>query len=85
MRLNKEELINKILYRSSYRGTKEMDLLMKSFVKSIIYDLDVDGLLKLNELVNLDDEILYKIRTENFNKNNFNENYIVNKFKKYKL
>jgi len=85
MRLNKEELINKILYRSSYRGTKEMDLLMKSFVKSIIYDLDVDGLLKLNELVNLDDEILYKIRTENFKKTNFNENYIVNKFKKYKL
>ena len=85
MRLNKEELINKILYRSSYRGTKEMDSLMKSFVNSIIYDLNIKNLLKLNELVNLDDEILHKIRTENFTINNFKENYIVNKFKKYKF
>ncbi len=83
MRLNKEELINKIIYRSSYRGTKEMDSLLKSFVKSIIYDLDYDELLKLNDFVNLDDETLYKIRTKNFKVTNVGDNFIFNKFKKY--
>ena len=83
MRLNKEELINKITYRSSYRGTKEMDSLLKSFVKSIIYDLNYDELLKLNEFVNLDDETLYKIRTKNFQETNVVDNYIYNKFKNY--
>jgi len=85
MRLNKEELINKIIYRSTYRGTKEMDTLMKSFVKSIIYELDVEDLIKLNDLVNFDDDILYKIRTDKLQKTNFNDNYIVQKFKKYKF
>mgnify|MGYP003325562110 CR=1 FL=1 len=37
------ELKNKILYRASYRGTKEMDILMTKFVKSIIDDLNIDG------------------------------------------
>ena len=85
MRLNKEELINKIIYRSSYRGTKEMDSLMKSFVKSIIYQLDLNDLIKLNDLVNLDDEILSKIKNQESLKENINENYIVQKFKKYKF
>jgi len=83
MRLNKEELINKIIYRSSYRGTKEMDTLLKSFVKSIIFDLNYEELLKLNEFVNLDDETLYKIRTKDFQKISDSDNYIFNKFKKY--
>ena len=33
---NKEDLKNKIIYRASYRGSKEMDILMTSFVKSVI-------------------------------------------------
>ena len=40
MSQNKEDIKNKIIYRSSYRGTKEMDILMTSFVKSIINELD---------------------------------------------
>ena len=32
---NKEKLKNKIIYRASYRGTKEMDMLMLGFVQSI--------------------------------------------------
>ena len=41
MMLNKEELKNKIIYRSSYRGSKEMDILLSSFVKSVINILNV--------------------------------------------
>ena len=36
---NKEELKNKIIYRASYRGSKEMDILMTNFVKSLIDNL----------------------------------------------
>ena len=45
---NKEELKNKILYRASYRGTKEMDIMMTKFVKSIIHDLNIDDLKELD-------------------------------------
>ena len=55
---NKEKIKNKIIYRSSYRGTKEMDILMTNFVKSIIDDFDYDQLVQLDEFVNYDDEIL---------------------------
>ena len=62
MPLNKEDLKNKIIYRASYRGTKEMDILMIGFVKSIIDKLDVDHLDALNEFINMDDEILISIK-----------------------
>ncbi len=52
---NKEELKNKIIYRASYRGSKEMDILMTKFVKSIINNLNLTELNELNHLVNLDD------------------------------
>ena len=42
MSQNKEDLKNKIIYRASYRGTKEMDILMTDFVKSFIDELDKD-------------------------------------------
>ena len=59
---NKEELKNKIIYRASYRGTKEMDILMTNFVKSLINDLNLIELKELNFLVNLDDESLINIK-----------------------
>ena len=62
MTFNKEDLKNKIIYRASYRGTKEMDILMIGFVKSIIDKLDVDHLNALNEFINMDDEILISIK-----------------------
>ena len=34
---NKEKLKNKIIYRASYRGTKELDLLMSNFVNSLTF------------------------------------------------
>ena len=59
---NKEKIKNKIIYRSSYRGTKEMDILMTNFVKSIIDDFDYDQLIKLDEFVNYDDQILKLVK-----------------------
>ena len=61
MNLNKQNLINKIKYRSQYRGTKEMDIFVNSFVNKIISDLYFDELHQLNELINLSDEEIVEI------------------------
>ena len=79
---NKEELKNKIIYRSSYRGTKEMDILVTNFVKSIINDLDLNQLKELNELVNLDDEMLIKIK-KNTSKSKINLSDLIKRFQKF--
>jgi len=71
MNSNKQNLINKIIYRSQYRGTKEMDIFVSSFVKSIIDSLSFDDLVDLDELVNMNDEDIVKIsKNEMFFKNN---------------
>ena len=84
MTLNKEELKNKIIYRSQYRGSKEMDLLMSSFVRSIINDISIDELLKLKELVNLGDENLMHLRNNQVDQKNSTKNNIINKFVNFK-
>ena len=61
---NKEDIKNKIIYRAQYRGTKEMDILMSKFVKSIINNLNYDDLDNLDKLVNLNDEKLISIRNK---------------------
>ena len=81
MNSNKQNLINKIKYRSQYRGTKEMDLFINNFVNSIIEGLNLNQLVELNNLVNLDDEELIKISNE---KININENKIVFLLKEFK-
>ena len=71
MNSNKQNLINKIIYRSQYRGTKEMDIFVSSFVKSIIHSLSFDDLVDLDKLVNMNDEDIIKIsRKEIIFKNN---------------
>ena len=57
---NIDLLKKKILYRSEYRGTKEMDLLLSNFVKKYINVFDIDELKQLDELINFDDDSLFK-------------------------
>ena len=82
MLINKEELKNKIIYRASYRGSKEMDILMTSFVKSLIDNLNFVELKELDSLVNLDDEILQDIKKDNF-KQKIKLTNLVKKFQKF--
>ena len=71
MNSNKQNLINKIIYRSQYRGTKEMDIFVSGFVKSIINSLSLDDLVDLDKLVNMNDEDIIKIsKNEMIFKNN---------------
>ena len=57
--INIDELKKKIIYRSNYRGTKEMDKLLGAFVKKYINDLSDDDLVKLEKLLDIDDPNLY--------------------------
>ena len=71
MNSNKQNLINKIIYRSQYRGTKEMDIFVSGFVRSIIDSLSFNDLVDLDKLVNMNDEDILKIsRKEMIFKNN---------------
>ena len=82
MNLNKQNLINKIIYRSLYRGTKEMDIFVSNFVKSIINSLSIDDLLDLDNLINMNDEDIVKIfQGQKIFKNNKILDYLI-KYKK---
>ena len=66
---NKEILKKQIIYRSSHRGTKEMDLLLGNFVKQNIDKFTDYELKDLENLLEIEDEILQKWF---FGKNNEN-------------
>ena len=59
MTLNIDQLKKKIVYRSNYRGTKEMDKLLGAFTKKYIDELSFNDLSDLEELLNVDDTNLY--------------------------
>ena len=81
---NKKKLKNQIIYRSTHRGTKEMDIILGSFVKKNINKFNYSDLLNLGKILNYDDEILYKYY---FRKNDNKEidNKILKMLKEFKL
>ena len=54
-----ESLKRKIIYRSNYRGTKEMDMLLQKFVNKYINELNQIELEDLHNFLNLEDEEIY--------------------------
>tara|TARA_B100000902_G_scaffold338775_1_gene340552 strand:+ start:3724 stop:3990 length:267 start_codon:yes stop_codon:yes gene_type:complete len=54
-----DQLKKKIIYRSTYRGTKEMDKLLSAFTIKYINELSNDDLLNLEKLLEIDDNNLY--------------------------
>ena len=62
MSLDIDELKRKISYRSNYRGTKEMDILLSSFVEGIIDQLNKEELENLLNFLDIDDENLNKYK-----------------------
>ena len=77
MDFNIDLLKKKIIYRSNYRGTKEMDKLLGAFTKKYINELSTKDLLDLEKLLNIDDDNLYsfynKLKTDfEFESNNIN-------------
>ena len=59
MNFDIDQLKKKIIYRSNYRGTKEMDKLLSAFTNKYINELSMEDLLYLEKLLDIDDNDLY--------------------------
>ena len=81
---NKEILKKQIIYRSTHRGTKEMDLLLGNFVKKNIDKFTDSELKDLENLILIEDEILQKWLFEKNNENLVPFNKISKMFKEFK-
>ena len=82
---NKLEFFKKkLIYRAGYRGTKEMDIMVSSYVKNIIDDLSYDELVLLDKIINLDDESFVRV-FKNIDSNRCIETEIYKFIKKYNL
>ena len=84
MPINIDQLKKKIIYRSNYRGTKEMDKLLSSFTKKYINRLNETDLNNLNDLLNIDDENLYKLNQGQETTIIINDNIVTKLFKNFK-
>ena len=59
MSFNIDQLKKKIIYRSNYRGNREMDKLLGAFTNKYIDELNDSDLVDLEKLLNIDDSNLY--------------------------
>jgi len=84
MTFNIDQLKKKIIYRSNYRGTKEMDKLLGAFTKKYINQLNQDELIDLEKLLNIDDTSLYNFFNGIDNEIKFDETNILKLFKNFK-
>ena len=71
-----EQLKKKIIYRSNYRGTKEMDKLLGAFTKKYIDELNTEDLYDLEKLLDIDDSNLYNFFNDLITDVKFEENNI---------
>ena len=82
--INIDELKKKIIYRSNYRGTKEMDKLLGAFVKTYINELSADDLVKLEKLLDIDDSNLYNFLNGLETDVDIEKNKVTDLFKSFK-
>ena len=82
---NKEILKKQIIYRSTHRGTKEMDILLGGFVKKHIDHFTDDKLKELEQILVIEDEILYRWYFDKKDNNIIPNNKVSEMLKKFKL
>ncbi len=73
----------KLLYRSNYRGTKEMDILLSNFVKKYIDNFDEEELLELDKFLDFEDEVILKYYQNGISENNIDKNKVSKIFRKF--
>ena len=79
-----EQIKKKIIYRSNYRGTKEMDKLLGAFTNRYLNELNEEGLNELIKLLEIDDNNLYNFYNGLNTDLQFEDNKINNLFKNFK-
>ena len=78
-----EQIKKKIIYRSNYRGTKEMDKLLGAFTNKYLDQLDYEDLYELIKLLEIDDNNLYNFYNGLDTNIEFEDNKINNLFKNF--
>ena len=79
-----EQIKKKIIYRSNYRGTKEMDKLLGAFTSKYLDQLEDEDLNQLIKLLEIDDNNLYNFYNGLNTDIQFEDNKINNLFKNFK-
>ncbi len=83
---NKLEILKKrLIYRASYRGTKEMDILLSSFVNNYINKFGEEELKELEKFLSFEDEVILNFYQNNISSNNISDNKISKVFRKFKI
>tara|TARA_B100000900_G_scaffold324650_1_gene284329 strand:+ start:865 stop:1122 length:258 start_codon:yes stop_codon:yes gene_type:complete len=83
---NKLEILKKrLIYRAGYRGTKEMDILLSTFVNKNINSFDENQLYELNDFLNFEDDIILNYYHHDIIQKDIDKNGISKIFKIFKL
>ena len=83
---NKLEIFKKkLIYRAGYRGTKEMDILLSSFVNKYIDTFDEKLLNELNNFLNFEDETILNYYHYDLIESDIDKNKISKIFKSFKI
>ena len=84
--MNKLEIFKKkLIYRSNYRGTKEMDILLSEFVKKYIDIFDETKLLQLDKFLDFEDEVILNFYHYGIKEKNIDKNEISKIFKEFSI
>ncbi len=84
--MNKLEIFKKrLIYRASYRGTKEMDILLSNFVNKYIDELDSLYLKELEKFLSFEDKIILNYYLHDIVEKKIDQNKISKLFKKFKI
>ena len=84
--MNELEIFKKkLIYRSNYRGTKEMDTLLSKFVKKYIDDFDKIQLSELDKFLDFEDNVILDYYNHGIVKKNIDKNKISKLFKNYSV
>ena len=75
----------KLIYRAGHRGTKEMDILLSSFVDKNINLFNEQLLEELDKFLNFEDEVILNYYQYDIIKENIDKNEVSKIFKKFKL
>jgi len=75
----------KLIYRAGHRGTKEMDILLSSFVDKNINLFNEQLIDELDKFLKFQDEVILNYYQYDIIKENIDKNEISKMFKKFKL
>ena len=85
MNIELEIFKKKLVYRAAYRGTKEMDILLSSFVTKYINTFDENLLFQLEQFLNFEDDVILNFYNNKIIEKNIDKNDVSKIFKVFNI